>query len=111
MCQLRAKTGQHLVGRSTFEPFLVASYAALGDTHCRTLDNCGLSIATHMYIVIVCWSLNKTWFYYTAIIELASVVQASLLYYQMNSFLGFWLMPKNKNLESKDCHGIFGPTF
>lgn len=88
-CQLKPKTGERLVGRSTFEPFLGASYVALGNTHCRTLDHCDLSIAKHMYIVVVCLSLNKTWFYYTIIIELASGVHASLLHYQIDIFLGF----------------------
>lgn len=93
------KTGEHLVDRSTFEPFLRASYVALGNTHCRTLDHYDLSIAKHMYIDVVCLSLNKTWFYYTIIIELASGVHVSLLYYQIDHFLGFWLMPKNMILE------------
>lgn len=74
-----------------------------GNTHCRTLDHCDLSIAKHIYIVVICLSLNKTWFYYTIIIELASGVHASLLHYQIDHFLGFWLMPENVILESKYC--------
>lgn len=53
---------------------------ALGDTHCRTLDHCDLSIAKHMYTVVVGLSLNKTWFYYAAIIELVSRTHASSLF-------------------------------
>lgn len=89
------------MGRCTFEPF-PASYVALESTRCRTLDHCDLSIAKHMYLAVVCLSLNKTWFYYTAIIELASGAHASILHYQMDSFLGFWLTPKNMILESKN---------
>ena len=100
MCQLEAKPGELLVVRFTSEPFLRASYVALGGTHCRALDHCDLSSAEHMDI-LVCLSLNKTWFYYTAIIELVSGVHASLPHYQMDSFLRFWLMPKNMILESK----------
>lgn len=66
------------------------------------LDHCDLSVAKHMYIVVVSLSLNKTWFYYTAIIALASGVQASLRHYPKDSFLGVWLMPKNMILESKN---------
>lgn len=90
------------MGTSTFEQFLGASYVALGNTHCRTLDRCDLSIAKHMYIVVTCLSLNKTWFYYTVIIELASGVHASLPHYQIDHFLGFWFIPKNMILESKN---------
>lgn len=60
---------------------------------------------------LVCLSLNKTWFLYTAIIELASGIHASLLHYQVNSFLGFWLMPKYMILESKDSHKHSEPRF
>ena len=48
MCQLESKPGEHLVVR-----FLRASYVALGDTHCRTLDHCDLSSAEHMEYVFV----------------------------------------------------------
>lgn len=84
---------------------------ALGNTHYRTLDHSDLSIAKHLYTVIVCLSLNKTWFSYTAIIELASGIHASLLHYQVNSFLGFWLMPKYMILESKDSHKLSESSF
>lgn len=53
MCQLESKPGEHLVVRFISEPFLRASYVALGDTHCRTLDHCDLSSAEHMEYVFV----------------------------------------------------------
>ena len=53
MCQLESKPGEPLVVRFTSEPFLRASYVALGDTHCRTLYHCDLSSAEHMEYVFV----------------------------------------------------------
>lgn len=87
----------------------------LGNTHCRTLDHCDLSIAKHIYI-LVCLSLNKTLFYCTAIIELASGVhvRSSCQFTKLSNeqFSGVLAQAKEhdfgvKNLSLKLCEPSF----
>lgn len=109
-CPLRPRAEARLVDRFTFESFWQPLMWHWG------IPTVGLwttliCLLQNICTQLVCLSLNKTWFLYTAIIELASGIHASLLHYQVNGFLGFWLMPKYMILESKESHKHSEPSF